>query len=400
MMALLGLVLASWYTGSNPQIFTDLITGTPVRTATPHENIQLWKMSRTIHASAELTALFEQNPGASFFEALESSPVGREFLADYQSFVAEHGHRGHAERDIYYPRRAEDPSIDYRALGLMLASDPSHDPEGSEAIVNQRRVEAIADVVDNLGGKTMGRLKVDIFRLILDYDTRFLVDRDNERHWLDRSTYTIRRGVLELSRRLVERGALADADEGFFLIREELFDLADGLANEVLTRAKIAGRRQAWDRFARREQAPPAYVHRRRPAAIGQVDLVEGSMQGVGTSRGKVTGTARIVKELKDIGRVSSHEILVVNSTDPGWTPVFLVISGIVLETGGILAHGSCLAREYGFPAVQLPDAMTLIPDGATITIDGDTGAVTIDDVAEPGSLEGDEPADSVLTNA
>jgi len=50
----------------------------------------------------------------------------------------------------------------------------------------------------------------------------------------------------------------------------------------------------------------------------------------------------------------------------------------VVVETGGMLSHASCLAREYGFPAVHLPGATKLVADGATITVDGDTGAVTI----------------------
>jgi pyruvate,water dikinase len=90
------------------------------------------------------------------------------------------------------------------------------------------------------------------------------------------------------------------------------------------------------------------------------------------------------VKSLGEIGRVQPGEILVTNSTDPGWTPIFMIIKGIVLETGGLLAHGSMLAREYGFPAVQLEDAMQLIPDGARISVDGDAGVVRIlpDEVA------------------
>ena len=57
---------------------------------------------------------------------------------------------------------------------------------------------------------------------------------------------------------------------------------------------------------------------------------------------------------LADMGQVKEGDILVTNSTDPGWTPVFTLLSAIVLETGGMLAHGSLLAREYGFPAVQI----------------------------------------------
>ena len=57
---------------------------------------------------------------------------------------------------------------------------------------------------------------------------------------------------------------------------------------------------------------------------------------------------------------------------------VLAVISGLVLETGGMLAHGSCLSREYGLPALTVANATRLIPDGATITVDGGTGRVSL----------------------
>jgi rifampicin phosphotransferase len=63
-----------------------------------------------------------------------------------------------------------------------------------------------------------------------------------------------------------------------------------------------------------------------------------------------------VVKSLADIGRVSSGDVLICNSTDPGWTPVFSVVSALVMEIGGRLAHGASLSREYGLPAVQLQE--------------------------------------------
>ena len=66
-------------------------------------------------------------------------------------------------------------------------------------------------------------------------------------------------------------------------------------------------------------------------------------------------------------------------ATDPGWTPVFSIISGIVLEIGGALSHGAIVAREYGLPAVtNIPQATQLIHDGQTITVDGGTGRVLL----------------------
>ena len=105
-----------------------------------------------------------------------------------------------------------------------------------------------------------------------------------------------------------------------------------------------------------------------------------------------------MVHSPKEIGRVNTGDILVVNSTDPGWTPVFMVITGIVLETGGLLAHGVLLAREYGFPAVQLERATELIPDGALISVDGNTGIISLlpdDDSGDSAKAAPRQPAAS-----
>lgn len=378
-ISLLGLLTAKWYDGDNPGIFTDLITGTNQRTLTAIENGELWKISQHIRGSETLMSLFQEKPGAEFFKHLPDSADGRELLKIYDSFVQEHGHRGHADRDIYFSRRAEDPGVDYRALQVMLTVASPVDPEMAEHAVNERRRAATALAVENIKQKPFGSIKAEIFKLLLDYVHRYIAGRDDERHFVDRSTFAIKRGFQEASRRLLARGILQGERDFYFLTKIELFELLHGRGNLPLAKAKIAGRMRDFDRVDSREVTPPPFVVRGKglnldaPIASG-----DGVLQGVGTSRGTVTGTARVVKTLKEIGRIKDGDILITNSTDPGWTPVFLVIKGIVLETGGMLAHGSLLAREYGFPAVQIDDAIQHIPDGATILLDGDAGVVRL----------------------
>jgi pyruvate,water dikinase len=91
-----------------------------------------------------------------------------------------------------------------------------------------------------------------------------------------------------------------------------------------------------------------------------------------------VTGRVRIIPTLKDIGRLEKGDILVCHGTDPGWTSAFSIVGGVVAQTGGMLAHFSCLSREYGLPAVSLPKAMKLIKDGAIIKVNGDSGEVRV----------------------
>jgi len=51
---------------------------------------------------------------------------------------------------------------------------------------------------------------------------------------------------------------------------------------------------------------------------------------------------------------------------------------GLTTDIGGILAHGSIVAREYGIPAVMgTGNATRRIVSGQLITVDGDAGTVS-----------------------
>ena len=70
---------------------------------------------------------------------------------------------------------------------------------------------------------------------------------------------------------------------------------------------------------------------------------------------------------------------LVCEMTTPAWTPLFASLGGIVSDSGGPLSHCAVVAREYGVPCVTGTRIATrTIRDGARITVDGDTGMVTI----------------------
>ncbi len=102
-------------------------------------------------------------------------------------------------------------------------------------------------------------------------------------------------------------------------------------------------------------------------------------LHGIPASQGKLSGTIRILNRVEDIGDVQTGEILVVPRTDPGWTPVFRKIGGLITETGGILSHGAVVSREYGIPAVtNIPNACQLLHNGQKVTIDGSKGEIIL----------------------
>ncbi len=374
-------MLQRWYDGDNASAFTDLLSGLPERTEIVRQNHALWNLASKIRQSSELRTAFDRFEGRRFFEELKNSQEGQRFLAAYDQFLQRFGQGGQADRDIYYTRRVEDPLLDYEAIRILLTADGSEtSPEENEKRLLERRERATAEVLDNIRKKPLGTVKAEAFKIVLEYVLKLLVLRDNARMWANHIALAKKRGFREIGRRLVERGILDTDRDFYFLSQQELYDVLDGRARMKLIKAKIAARMRVFERCLAREEEHPLYLR----GDIG-VDLEQpvggsgnGVLKGEGTSRGSVSGTARVIRRLEDLGRLQRGDILVCNSTDPGWAPAFVIISGLVVETGGMLAHANCLAREHGLPAVWLRNAMKLVKDGTLITVDGDRGEVRV----------------------
>lgn len=376
-------MLKTYYTGTNEMIYADLITGLPRHTWALKENLALWQLAERIRHCATLTALFEQKRDGEFFAACADSEDGRDFLAAYEGFITLYGHRGHAERDAWYLRRAEDPSIDYLNFQLLLAGAADLVPGATEERLIKRRDEAAAEVIECIKKQPLSAPKVELFKLLHDYMLKFYMLRDDERFHSDRGTYAKKKHLVEIGRRLVDRGVLTNEDDFWYLSKNELLRLLDGATGNMrIVRAKIGARRRNCDEM---EAGVPRsmYINGNGTQRSGVEDQGsalgdDGVLRGTGTSRGTYVGTARVIGTQKEMGRVKKGEILVCFATDPGWTSVFMVAGAAIFETGGILAHCSCISREYGIPAVQIVNATKLIEDGSTIEVNGDTGEVRI----------------------
>jgi rifampicin phosphotransferase len=388
-MGTLANFLVRWYRGDIAQAFAELLSGLDEPSITLIENHEIWQLGEKIKASPKLRSLLDEFQGAAFFEELANHEEGREFLAEYEPWRIKRGHRGAADRDFILPRRLDDPSIDYNAFVALMAGD-GVDPLENEVKNRETRHAREEDVYADISRGPLGSLKLEGFKLLQSWSLDFMAHRDNEREYLDRLAYAQRRCFIEMGRRLAERGRIEETMDVFFLGLEEAYELMGNDRRQRLMGAKIDGRKRNFLRRQSLDVVLPPYIGTDGGPAlpgeqIGTLSSTEATeedgrtvMSGAGTSSGKITGRARVIKNMEDIGQLEKGDILICHATDPGWTPVFLVIGGLVMQTGGVLAHGSCLSREYGLPALVLPEAMSRVPDRATVTIDGDVGRVEI----------------------
>jgi phosphohistidine swiveling domain-containing protein len=388
--SLLGWIIENWYAeADDPAAFQNLLSGLPENWMI-RESRDLWDLGCIIRNSPALIAAFQKYPGPRFFEVADEHDPAAGFAAACATFMQTYGHRGHADRDMYYTRRCEDIGLLYDALRSIVASDAAMSPHVLEQQRIGEREATTKAITKHLMRQPLGSLKAQGFIWTLGFVHRFLTLREDERWCYDHLTMAKKRAFEELGRRLLERGHLAGERDFYFLAKEELFDVLDSVAPMPLVSAKIKARRTVFERFLAREEIAPMYM-RGDQVVMEEPVSGDGGLRGTGTSRGVATARARVVRNLQHIGKVEKGDILICNATDPGWASVFVLIKGLVIESGGLLCHGACLSREYGLPAVTLENAMNLIPDGALVTVNGDSGEISIVD-------EGDNPdSDEVM---
>lgn len=107
------------------------------------------------------------------------------------------------------------------------------------------------------------------------------------------------------------------------------------------------------------------------------VNLSKNMYLGLSACGGKVKARAVVLKSIHEIGKLKKGDILITKQTDPGWICAFPIISGLVVERGGMLSHGAIVAREFGIPAVVgIKDITEIINTDTIITVDGNKGIV------------------------
>jgi len=189
----------------------------------------------------------------------------------------------------------------------------------------------------------------------------------------------LRFGFLDQGLGLVEKGILEYPEDIFFLHVEELRGLADGENRDW--KAIVTSRRSFEIKEIKRKRIPHIIVSDGRmfyEASAKSVQDAAGVLTGEAVSPGTVEGFVRVVHDPHH-ANLHPGEILVCQGTDPSWTPLFLTAHGLIMEVGGLMTHGSVVAREYGIPAVVgINRATERLVTGQRVRVDGTAGKVVL----------------------
>lgn len=299
-------------------------------------------------------------------------PQGNVLRTAFAGFLERYGHRGVYETYTRNPRWREQPGYLLDSLLELAETD-------LETLATNRDAAAVA---------ARGRVEQSLpwwKRLILGGLIRDAKAGSNERESARSATISIlevtRSTLLALGERWVEKGWLSQADEICYLLQAEIYAVLDGVLPGTSLAMRIEERRRQFEHF-QDEEAPDVILQQPDGRCAQQleedVSVAQGDeFHGVPVGAGFARGIARILQNPGEGERLQRGEILVVPSTDPAWTPLFLKAGGLVMETGGYLSHGAIVAREFGIPAVvNLPGILRLLKDGERIEVNGGRGMV------------------------
>jgi phosphohistidine swiveling domain-containing protein len=281
----------------------------------------------------------------------------RHFRLLFDEFINEYGHRGPAEFDI--------ASINWRE-DIDMVFDLIRRQQRAAALPSRSKVLRTLQAM----AKPTERFLIDLF---LPRIEAFTPLREDGKHHIFKVMSKIKDQLCALEKILIKRVYCKKERDIFFLTFDNLKSIQDNTIGPAEARRLVAMRKKEWHTY--RDTKAPDIIYEYgeyAPAAHETTD----TLRGTSVSFGKVRGKVRIIKDFRESPRLKPGEILVTHHTDPGWTPLFTIASGAIIETGGVICHAAMVAREFGLPVVVVREAMSLLNDGMTVVLDADEGVV------------------------
>jgi pyruvate,water dikinase len=325
----------------------------------------IWDLSRRIIADEKAKQFFN---ATTLEQLLQNYRQGSEipFYSDIKLLIDKYKYHSLRELDILVSHWDEDPAQFFEALLKHIHNYSNESPRSS----TNNQFDIFLKEKDKI--KSQGLLRnVKMHRHLLWWREEM---RDNS----TKMYYYIRKCLLALADKLVAKGILKNRNDIFFLSYNEAFMLA---SNQSVEKYLNLIEKNKLFHQCNRNFSKPNEIWNKNGAKNLKKDKgnSKNELKGIASAPGICRAKARVILSVFEANTLCEGEILVTRFTDPGWTPYFAQIAGLVTETGGMLSHGAVVSREFGIPAVLgIKNATQLIKSNDTIEIDGHTGYVKI----------------------
>lgn len=311
----------------------------------------------------------ELNYLARFFAEAQIEPT-----ADHPKmveFLNKFGHRSSIELDFGVKRWSEDPSYVLNLIKSYMVDDMYARNIAEHEETTQQIDQLIEDLYQTMkvdkGERKAHKLKQQIEEVRIAAGMR-----EYPKFNIVQMLALARTVMLEVGQQYQQEGLIDTARDIFFL------RVADIRTKKDL-RELVAKNKAAYEKEMARTNIPRIVLNTGETYYSAQkIDPNSNVLQGMPLSPGTYEGKIRVVFDPNN-SQLQEGEILVTESTNPAWTPLFIAAKGLIMEYGGPVSHGGIVAREYGIPAVVgISSATERLRDGQMVRVNGETGTVEI----------------------
>ncbi|MFK4469474.1 phosphoenolpyruvate synthase [Bacillus sp. RC252] len=343
---------------------------------TSEMGLALLDVADVIRPYPEVIAYLQHVENDNFLDELVQFKGGEKARDAIQTFLNKYGMRCSGEIDITKTRWSEKSTI---IIPMILNNIRDFEAGASKRKFEEGLQEALKkeeELVDRLQHLPDGKQKVEETKRMIRNIRNFIGYREYPKYGMINRYFIYKQAILKEAEQLVQNSVIDEVEDIYYLTFEELHEvvLTNKLDYEVINKRK--NEYKLYEKLT-----PPRVITSDGEIITGKYkreNLPAEAIVGLPVSSGVIEGRARVILNMED-ANLEDGDILVTAFTDPGWTPLFVSIKGLVTEVGGLMTHGAVIAREYGLPAVVgVENATKLIKDGQRIRVHGTEGYIEV----------------------
>ncbi|HDR7707183.1 TPA: phosphoenolpyruvate synthase [Bacillus thuringiensis] len=354
----------------------DVLSQSVQHNITSEMGLALLDVADVIRPYPEVIAYLQHVEDDRFLDELIQFKGGEKVRDAIDAFLNKYGMRCSGEIDITKTRWSEQPAT---IIPMILNHIRDFEYGASKRKFEEGLQEALkkeAELLERLQHLPDGEQKVEETKRMICNLRNFIGYREYPKYGMIHRYFIYKQALLKEAEKLVKNNVLDEIEDIYYLTFEELHEV---VRTNKLDYKIIHKQKNAYKLYEK--LTPPRVITSDGEIITGKYkreNLPAEAIVGLPVSSGVVEGRARVILNMED-ANLEDGDILVTAFTDPGWTPLFVSIKGLVTEVGGLMTHGAVIAREYGLPAVVgVENATKLIKDGQRIRVHGTEGYIEV----------------------
>ncbi|MGE7632188.1 phosphoenolpyruvate synthase [Bacillus paramycoides] len=354
----------------------DILSQSVQNNITSEMGLALLDVADMIRPYPEVIEYLQHIKDESFLDELVKFKGGEKARDAIYAFLNKYGMRCSGEIDITKTRWSEKPTT---IIPMILNNMRDFEAGASKRKFEEGLQEALKkeeELLNRLPHVPDGVQKVEETKRMISLIRNFTGYREYPKYGMINRYFIYKQALLKEAEQLMQNSVIHEIEDIYYLTFEELHEVVrtNKLDYEVINKRK--NEYKLYEKLT-----PPRVITSDGEIITGKYkreNLPAEAIVGLPVSSGVIEGRARVILSMED-ANLEDGDILVTAFTDPGWTPLFVSIKGLVTEVGGLMTHGAVIAREYGLPAVVgVEHATKLIKDGQRIRVHGTEGYIEI----------------------